>query len=93
MAIQVPIDLEEQIRQKVASGDYDDPSAVLRAAIHLLDQRDHRLQELRSLVAGGLASVERGDVREWTPELLAEIERKADEQIRQGIPPEPHVCP
>ena len=93
MAIQLPVDLEEQIRQKVASGDYDDPSDVIRAAIRLRDKQDQRVQELRALVAAGLASIERGDVREWTPELLDEIERNADEQIRRGIPPEPHVCP
>ncbi len=69
MAIQLPVDLEEQIHQKVASGDYDDPSSVIRAAIRLLDKRDQRLQELRALVAEGIASVERGDVRELTPEL------------------------
>ena len=93
MAIQLPADLEEQIRQKVASGEYDDPSAVIRAAIRLLDKRDQRVQELRALVAEGLASIDRGDVREWTPELLEEIEQNADEQLRRGIPPESHVCP
>ena len=73
MAIQLPVDLEEQIRQKVASGDYDDPSDVIRAVIRLLDKQDQRVQELRALVAAGLASIERGDVKEWTPELLDEI--------------------
>ncbi len=93
MPIAVPHDLEERIREKVASGDYDDPSAVIRAALRLLDSRDHKLRELRALVAEGLASIERGDVREWTPELLEDIEREADEQIRRGVPPDPHVCP
>ena len=93
MAIQLPVDLEEQIRQKVASGAYDDPSAVIRAAIRLLDKRDQQLQEVRALVAEGLASIERGDVQELTPELWEEIEREADEKLRRGIPPAPHVCP
>jgi putative addiction module CopG family antidote len=93
MAIQLPSDLEERIRQKVASGDYDDPSAVIRAAIRLLDKGDQRLQELRALVTKGVTSIERGEMREWTPGLLEEIEQAADEQIRRGIAPEPHVCP
>jgi len=93
MAIQLPVDLEEQIHQKVASGDYDDPSSVIRAAMSLLYKRDQRLQKLRALVAEGIASVERGDVRELTPELWEEIEREADEKLRRGLPPAPHVCP
>jgi len=61
VAIQLPADIEESIQRKVESGQYDDPSAVLRAAIRLLDNRDRRLQELRASVAEGLAAIERGD--------------------------------
>jgi antitoxin ParD1/3/4 len=93
MSIHVPADLEESIRQKVDSGQYDDPSEVIRAAMRLLDKRDRRLQELRAMVAEGLASIERGEGREWTPELMEEIEREADDMIRLGIPPDPNVCP
>lgn len=93
MAIQLPADIEESIQRKVESGQYDDPSAVLRAAIRLLDNRDRRLQELRASVAEGLAAIERGDVVEFTPELMAKIDREADEQIRRGLPPDPDVCP
>jgi putative addiction module CopG family antidote len=91
--ILVPADLEESIRQKVANGDYDDPSEVIRAAMSLLERRDQRLAEVRALVAEGLASVERGEVRELTPELWDELEREAEEQIRRGVPPHPDVCP
>lgn len=93
MSIHVPVDLEEQIRQKVESGEYDDPSAVIRAAIRLLDKHDLRLQELRESIAEGLAAAERGEARELTPELWEEIEREADEMIRLGVPPNPDVCP
>jgi len=93
VAIQLPADIEESIQRKVESGQYDDPSAVLRAAIRLLDNRDRRLQELRASVAEGLAAIERGDVVEFTPALMAKIDREADEQIRRGLPPDPDVCP
>lgn len=93
MALLLPPDIEERIRQKVESGLYDDPSSVLRAAIRLLDTRDRRLQELRASVAEGLAAIERGAVSEFTPELMAKIDREADEQIRRGLPPDPDVCP
>jgi antitoxin ParD1/3/4 len=93
MSIHVSPDLEERIREKVESGQYDDPSDVIRAAMRLLDTRDRKLQELRELVAEGLAAAERGEVDELTPELMAKIDREADEMIRLGIPPDPHVCP
>jgi putative addiction module CopG family antidote len=93
MLITVPADLEETIREKVESGEYDDPSAVIRAAMRLLERRDQKLQELRALVAEAQASIERGDGRELTPELWEEIERDVDEAIQLGLRPSPHVCP
>lgn len=93
MAIQLPVDLEEQIRQKVASGDYDDPSAVIRAAIRLLDKRDQRLQELRASIDEGRAAIDRGEGVELTPKLWEEIEDEAHERFLLGIQPKHDVCP
>ena len=94
MPMIVPVDLEERIRQKVESGEYDDPAMVIRAALRLLDRRDQRLQELRASIAEGLAAIERGEGSELTPELIMEeIEREADERIRLGLRPKPDVCP
>jgi antitoxin ParD1/3/4 len=93
MSITVPADLEESIREKVESGLYDDPTEVIRAAMRLLDKRDRQLQELRALVAEGRAAAERGEVDEFTPELMAKIDREVDEMIRLGVPPDPNVCP
>lgn len=81
MAIHVPADLEERIQQKVESGDYDDPSAVIRAAMRLLDRRDQRLQELRASIAEGLAAIERGEGIELPPAVWDEIEREAHERF------------
>jgi antitoxin ParD1/3/4 len=93
MSITVPADLEERIREKVESGDYEDPSEVLRMAMRLLDKRDKRLQELRASIEEGIAAIERGEGIELTPEVWDEIEREADEHLRLGIPPNPDVCP
>jgi antitoxin ParD1/3/4 len=93
MPIHVSPDLEERIREKVESGQYEDSSEVIRAAMRLLDKRDLRLQELRASIAEGLAAAERGEAHELTPELWEEIEREADEMIRLGVPPNPDVCP
>lgn len=93
MVIQIPADLDEQMYRKVESGQYDDPTAVLRAPMRLLDSRDQRLARLRASVAEGLAAIERGEGIEWTPELMDELEREADERIRLGLQPKPDVCP
>jgi putative addiction module CopG family antidote len=93
MSITVPTDLEERIREKVESGDYSDPSEVIRAAMRLLEKRDRELQEIRASIQEGLAAIERGEGIELTPEVWEEIEREADEHLRLGIPPNPDVCP
>jgi putative addiction module CopG family antidote len=93
MVINVPADLAERIRQKVASGGYHDESEVIRVALRLLDARDRAVRELRESVAEGLAALERGEGREWTPELMDELDRRADEQLRLDLPPKPDVCP
>ncbi|MCC6756168.1 MAG: type II toxin-antitoxin system ParD family antitoxin [Solirubrobacterales bacterium] len=93
MALRVPADLEERIRQKVESGEYDDAVEVIRAAMRLLDRRDAQLQELRASIAEGLAAIERGEGVELTPEVMDEIEREADERLRLGLSPKPDVCP
>ena len=92
MAIQVPADLEAAIRQKVASGHYDDPAAVVRDALRALEERD-RLRSLRASVAEGFAAIERGEGVELTPEVMAEIGREAEERFQRGEQPHPDVCP
>ena len=93
MSISVPADLEESIRQKVESGRYGDASEAIRAALRLLEVRDQRVQDLRASIAEGLAAIERGEGIELTPELMADIDREADEQLRLGVPLKPDVCP
>jgi DNA polymerase III delta prime subunit len=66
---------------------------VIRAALRLLEVRDQRAQDLRASIAEGLAAIERGEGIELTPELVEEIDREAEEQIRLGVPPDPDVCP
>ncbi len=92
MTLHLPADLHATIRQKVASGDYGDETAVIRAALAALTARDHdRLQALRAKLAEGLTAIERGEVVEWTPELMDELEREAEEMDRRGEPLDPDV--
>lgn len=93
MVIHFPADIEASIQQKVQSGDYSDTTEVMRVALRLLNARERRIEEIRESIAEGLAEIERGEGFEWTPELMDEISREADEQIRLGQPPKLDVCP
>jgi len=94
MMMHLPADLHASIRQKIDSGRHRDEAEVIRQALVALEARDEeRLERLRTLVAEGIAAVERGEVVEWTPELMDEIEREAEEMDRRGELPDPDVCP
>ncbi|MBA3415613.1 MAG: type II toxin-antitoxin system ParD family antitoxin [Chloroflexia bacterium] len=88
MVIHVRPATEAAIQEKVESGDYKDADEVIRAALAQL-----AFLELRRSIQEGIASFERGEGIELTPEVWAEIEREADEMVRRGEQPHPDVCP
>jgi antitoxin ParD1/3/4 len=69
MNINLSPQLEELVRQKVASGLYTSASEVVREALRLMEEQDRlralRLDQLRQDIHEGLAS---GPARAWTPE-------------------------
>jgi antitoxin ParD1/3/4 len=87
MTVTLTPELEAMVRQKVDDGLYADVDAVVVEALHLLDRRD-RLQRLRAAIAEG----EEGEGIPYTPELLEEIDREADERFLRGEIPHPDVC-
>ena len=92
MSVTLTPETGAMIQQRIDSGRYDDANEVVQEALRLLNERD-RLEHLRSLVAVGLEAAQRGEAAEFTPEFLADIDRRADEWFRQGIEPAPDVCP
>jgi len=86
-------ELEALIRQKVESGRYNNASEVVRDALRQLEAREQRLTELRAALAVAEEQIVRGEVVEWTPELHAEIMRRAREAARAGERPRADVCP
>ncbi|HEX8816975.1 MAG TPA: type II toxin-antitoxin system ParD family antitoxin [Terriglobales bacterium] len=77
--------LEELVRQKVASGLYNSASEVVREALRLMDERDGaRAMELHRLqrdIRGGLDS---GVASAWNPE---EIKREGRKRLRSRLTP------
>jgi hypothetical protein len=51
------------------------------------------LQRLRASLVEADAEIERGEDVEWSPELIERLNREADEMFKQGIQPDPDVCP
>lgn len=92
MSVTLSPQLEDLIQQKVDAGLYSDPESVLREALRLLDEQDRRLQKLRAAIAEGDEGDE-GDDLSWSPELMEQLTREAEEMIRQGIEPDADVCP
>jgi antitoxin ParD1/3/4 len=80
------------VRQKVESGRYNNASEVVREALRLMEERD-ALQRLRADVAAAQEQFDRGEGREYTPELHAEILETARKRAREGEQPRPDVLP
>jgi putative addiction module CopG family antidote len=92
MNVHLDAELEDLVRQKVDDGLYPDVDTIMQEALRLLDRRD-RLAYLRAAIARADAQIERGEYVEWTPDLLNELSREAEEMVRQGIQPHPDVRP
>ena len=74
MNVNLTPQLEEMVRQKVASGLYTSASEVIREALRLMDEQDRvravKLEQLREAIRDGLNS---GEPTPWDP---AEIKRE-----------------
>lgn len=81
MAVTLPPELEETVRERVSSGAYSSPGEVLREALRLIDARDHWLEAQREAfrrdVEAGLAQLDRGERESLTAaEMMQRIDRR-----------------
>ena len=86
MNVSLTPELERLIHDRVSSGRYHSASEVVREALRLLEERDElrrlRLAELRTKVAAGLASLDRGEATDGESlfdELEASLATPPDE--------------
>ncbi len=83
MNISLSAQMEDFIRQKAQSGEYENPQAVLEDALRLLRRRDEeKLASLRTDLQHAIDQVERGEFSEYTAEEAGEL---AQEVQTQGI--------
>ncbi len=92
MTVTLPPELDALVQAKVEAGPYATPAEVIAEALRLLDERDRR-ERLRASLIEAEAEIDRGDSAEWTPDLMANLVREADELHRQGVQPDPDVVP
>jgi len=90
----IPIDEQSEavIRESIASGRYAGPTEMVREALRLLDERD-RTRALLAELQIGLAQMERGELADFTPELLDDLSREAEERMRANVPIKDAVKP
>jgi putative addiction module CopG family antidote len=91
MTIKLPPELEQYVREKIASGQFSDESHIITLALHYLKSSDDLFpdsEELRKLVAVGLDEADRGISEPWDPdEIKAEGRRLlAESQQKQKQP-------
>jgi Arc/MetJ-type ribon-helix-helix transcriptional regulator len=90
--INLPADIAETVLHLVSDGDYPDADSVIREAFDLLEQRRESARLWESIQAAN-RSIEEGHGIPWNEETKARIIAEGKEMARQGIAPDPDVCP
>jgi len=93
MSIQLSADIEAHIRQKIESGHFPDADQVIREAMRLLDEHERQLDQIRAKLQSGRDQLARGEGVPFTPDLVAQMRRDAEERFQRGEHPNPDVCP
>lgn len=82
MQIDLDPQLTAQISEQVDRGRYPTADEVVREALRLLAQRDEREALQASLVEAD-AQIDRGEYVIWSPELMDDLAREADQIVRR----------
>ena len=76
MNITLSCDLENLVQQKVSNGEYSSVSAMVEAALRLLEERDRQVKRLRSELMIGANQIKQGAIHDG-PEALLQLREKA----------------
>lgn len=93
MTMQLPADVEARVREKVARGEFSDADAVIREAMKLLDERERQLAQLRDMLQIGVNQLDQGEGVPFTPDLVTQMRRDAEERFQRGERANPDVGP
>jgi antitoxin ParD1/3/4 len=93
MHVNLSPEIESYIKGKVSGGFYGNATEVIRDAIRRMQAEEQRGTALRAAIAKGEGQLDRGEGREYTPELMEEITKTARKNLRGGKPMDPDVIP
>jgi antitoxin ParD1/3/4 len=94
MTLTLPPDIAAIIQAKVESGRYDDADEVMREALAALEAHEQeKMERFLAAIAIGDEQIARGETIEWDPNTMDEIWADALEDFRNGVKPDPDVCP
>ena len=77
---------EELIQRLSEAGAYPDADAVIRDALHLLEEHERKRQWRRAELRSAVEQAERGELIDVTPERFEDLKQRAIESTRQGKP-------
>jgi Arc/MetJ-type ribon-helix-helix transcriptional regulator len=92
MVIQVRPDVERLIDEARANGEYQTVSDVVEEAVKLLIEQQ-RTERIRHSIDEGVRAVRNGEGRDDSPEFWDDVQARADELDRLGVPISPGVRP
>lgn len=93
MVAKYPPQLEEDIQNLMDTGEYDDTTDILAQGVRLLAKRREQAQHLQELLQVSIDQYERGEYREFTPELRQQLWESALQRYERREEPSPDVCP
>lgn len=76
-------ELEELVADRMQSGMYPTSSDVLLESLHLLKDRDARIEALRADIEEGFASVERGEYTDYEASEVGKLAEKIKAEGRK----------
>jgi putative addiction module CopG family antidote len=88
LTLSLPPEIEQYLRQAVATGEYGDEQAVVLEAIRLLRDRDARHRQLRADIEEAIQSVDRGEGTELespeaTQKFFDELEAEVQAELAE----------
>ncbi len=89
----LPKGTEDEIRNLVESGDFNSGTDVVVQAVHDYVTRRNKAEHLRAPLQVSIDQYERGEYREFTPELRQQLWESALQRCERGEEPSPDVCP
>ncbi len=93
MVPRYPPQLEADLQTLMETGEYDDATDILAQGVRLLASRREKTEHLRALLQVSVDQYERGEYREFTPELRQQLWESALQRYERGEVPNPDVCP